>query len=58
MDPMLNIAVRAARAAGDLISRYATRVDSLTITNKGRNDFVSEVDKQAEREIIDRKSVV
>jgi len=52
MDPMLNIAVRAARAAGDLISRYATRVDTLTITNKGRNDFVSEVDKQAEMEII------
>jgi myo-inositol-1(or 4)-monophosphatase len=52
MDPMLNIAVRAARAAGDLIARHATRVDSLTITNKGRNDFVSEIDKQAEREII------
>lgn len=52
MDSMLNIAVRAARAAGDLISRYSGRIDTLTISNKGRNDFVSEVDKQAEREII------
>jgi len=49
---MLTIAVRAARAAGDLIARYSSRVDTLTITPKGRNDFVSEVDKQAEREII------
>ncbi|NJD06542.1 MAG: inositol monophosphatase [Methylococcaceae bacterium] len=52
MDPMLTIAVRAARAAGDLIARYSGRVDTLKITPKGRNDFVSEVDKQAEREII------
>lgn len=52
MDPMLNIAVRAARGAGDLIVRYVDRVDSLKITPKGRNDFVSEVDRQAEREII------
>lgn len=49
---MLNIAVRAARAAGDIIVRFVDRVDSLTISPKGRNDFVSEVDRQAEREII------
>jgi len=52
MDPMLNMAIRAARAAGDLIVRYVDRVDSLKITPKGRNDFVSEVDRQAEREIV------
>ena len=52
MDPMLNIAVRAARNAGDLIVRYIDRVESLTVTPKGRNDFVSEVDRQAEREIV------
>lgn len=49
---MLNIAVRAARAAGDLIVRYVDRVDSLKISPKGRNDFVSEVDRQAEQEIV------
>ena len=52
MDPMLTIAVRAVRAAGDIIVRAMDRVDLLNITPKGRNDFVSEVDKQAEREII------
>ena len=49
---MLTIAVRAARAAGDLIVRYVDRIDTLTISSKGRNDFVSEVDRQAEQEIV------
>jgi myo-inositol-1(or 4)-monophosphatase len=52
MDPILTIGVRAARAAGDMIVRSLDRVDFLTITPKGRNDFVTEVDRQAEREII------
>lgn len=49
---MLNMAVRAARAAGDIIVRSMDRVDLLNISPKGRNDFVSEVDRNAEREII------
>ena len=52
MHPTLNIAVRAAREAGKIIARYSNRIDSLTITNKARNDFVSEVDRMAEYEII------
>ena len=52
MDPMLTMAIRAARAAGDLIVRYVDRVDTLNISPKGRNDFVSEVDRQAEQEIV------
>ena len=52
MDPMLTIAVRAARAAGDLIVRFVDRIDTLTISAKGRNDFVSEVDDLAEQEIV------
>ena len=52
MDAMLNIAVRAARAAGDIIVRAMDRVDLLNITVKSRNDFVSDVDRQAEYEII------
>src|ERR1700742_2765694 len=49
---LLNIAVRAARAAGEVIVRRLNRLESLSITSKGRNDFVSEVDHAAEAEII------
>ncbi len=52
MHPTLNIAVRAARAAGDIILRYHNQVDLLTIENKSINDLVSEVDKTAEKAII------
>ncbi len=52
MHPTINIAVRAARAAGDIILRYHNQVDLLTIENKSINDLVSEVDKTAEKAII------
>jgi myo-inositol-1(or 4)-monophosphatase len=52
MQPMLNIAVRAARSAGNIIVRNMDRIDSLSVQSKDRNDFVTEVDQQAEREII------
>ncbi len=52
MEPILNIAVRAARKAGTVIVRSMGRLDSLDVTTKGPNDFVSEVDRQAESEII------
>jgi myo-inositol-1(or 4)-monophosphatase len=50
---MINIAVRAARAAGNVLLRYYDRIDSLTITTKGKNEFVSEVDRAAEEVIIE-----
>jgi myo-inositol-1(or 4)-monophosphatase len=49
---LLNIAVRAARQAGEIIVRSLSRLDSLAVSTKGRNDFVTEVDRAAEREII------
>lgn len=52
MHPMLNIAIRAARSAGNVILRAMERVDTLTVTAKSRNDFVSEVDRRAEAETI------
>ncbi|MDX1505457.1 MAG: inositol monophosphatase family protein [Spongiibacter sp.] len=52
MQPMLNIALRAARKAGDLVARAAEQVDRLQIESKGENDFVTEIDRKSESEII------
>lgn len=49
---MLNIGVRAARAAGKVITQNVDRHDPLSIEKKQRNDFVTEVDRKAEAEII------
>ena len=53
MNPMLNIAINASGKAGDIILRYMNRIDTLSVTSKQRNDFVSEVDREAEQAIID-----
>jgi len=53
MQPLLNIAVRAARRAGDIIVRALPRLESVEIHTKGRNDYVSEVDRAAEADIIE-----
>ncbi len=53
MHPMLNIAVRAARRAGSIISRASDNLDALTVRHKSLNDLVSEVDRAAEEAIIE-----
>jgi myo-inositol-1(or 4)-monophosphatase len=53
MNPTTNIAVRAARQAGTVIMRSFGRLDTLTVAEKQVNDFVSEVDRNAEQAIID-----
>lgn len=53
MHPMINIAQNAALKAGTMMARAIERRDELTITEKGINDFVSDIDLQAERIIID-----
>lgn len=52
MHPLLNIAVRAARRAGSLIVRNLDRGPALAVSAKGRNDFVTEVDRMVEAEIV------
>jgi hypothetical protein len=42
--PMLNVAVKAARAAGAIINRAALDVEAVRISQKQVNDFVTEVD--------------
>jgi len=53
LHPMLNIAIKAARAAGAIINRGSQDLDLLTVTSKGPNDFVTEVDQAAESAIIE-----
>ena len=52
MEPMINIALRAARKAGENIVRASDDLDRIDIKAKGVNNFVSEVDIAAEQEII------
>ena len=53
MHPLLNIGIRAAHAAGDVIVRNMDQLTDISINEKGLNDYVSEVDKRAEEVIID-----
>lgn len=52
MDALLNVAVMAARRGGDTIIRSLPKLDKIKVEQKGRNDFVSEVDRNAENAII------
>jgi len=53
LHPMLNIAVKAARAAGSIINRASLDLDLLKINVKSPNDFVTEVDHAAEQAVIE-----
>jgi myo-inositol-1(or 4)-monophosphatase len=53
LHPMLNVAIKAARAAGSIINRASMDLDILKINTKSPNDFVTEVDQAAENAIID-----
>ncbi len=49
---MLNIAVKAARRAGGIINRATRNLNIVAFKEKAANDFVSEVDREAEQSII------
>jgi myo-inositol-1(or 4)-monophosphatase len=50
---MLNVAIKAARAAGSIINRASMDLDILKVETKSPHDFVTEVDQRAEQVIID-----
>jgi myo-inositol-1(or 4)-monophosphatase len=52
MHPMLNTAVKAARRAGNIINRATRNLDLVAFKEKAANDFVTEVDGEAEQAII------
>ncbi|MBI1964789.1 MAG: inositol monophosphatase [Betaproteobacteria bacterium] len=52
MHPMLNIAVKAARRAGNIINRASRNLDIVAVKEKAAADFVTEVDHEAEEAVI------
>jgi len=53
MHPMMNVAVKAARSAGNIINRASLNLERLQVARKQQNDFVTEVDQAAEYAIIE-----
>lgn len=52
MHPMVNIATDVVRRASKIILRAVDHIDSISISEKSRNDYVTEIDKATEQEII------
>ncbi len=48
MHPFLNVAVKAARRAGQIINRAALELDNLQVARKGQSDYVTQIDRAAE----------
>ena len=53
MHPMINVAIKAARSAGNIINRASLNLERLQVARKQQNDFVTEVDQVAENAIIE-----
>jgi myo-inositol-1(or 4)-monophosphatase len=53
MHALLNVAVMAARRAGSSLIRNLVKIDKLKVEKKGRNDYVSDADREAERAVIE-----
>lgn len=53
MHPLVNIATKAARRAGTMIYHSIDNMDKVKVEEKSPNDFVSNIDKRAERMIIE-----
>ena len=51
--PMINVAIKAARAAGAIINRAALDLEAVRISQKEVNDFVTDVDQKSEQVIIE-----
>lgn len=53
MHPTLNIAIKAARRAGQIINRASLDLSQVKVATKQQSDYVTEVDRAAEAAIIE-----
>jgi myo-inositol-1(or 4)-monophosphatase len=53
MHPLLNVAVMAARRAGSTLIKKMVNLQKLKVEQKGHNDFVSDADRAAEKDVIE-----
>ena len=53
MNPILNTAFKAARRAGQMMIRASGNLEAVKIDSKAFNDFVSNVDREAEMILVD-----
>ena len=51
--PMLNTAMKAARAACTILNRAVDNLSTLEVHKKGHSDYVSEVDVACERTVVE-----
>ncbi len=52
MHPVINIALKAAREASDIIVQATDRLDRVKVFEKGQNDFVTNIDQEVEALLI------
>src|SRR5213593_3475528 len=51
-EALLRTAVDAARCGGEVLRRNLGRADGLSVVAKGRNDFVTRADREAEEAVV------
>ncbi len=52
MNTFLNAAIEAARRGGSVLKTFWERNERLAVDEKGRNDYVTQVDREGEKEIV------
>ncbi|MDD9196014.1 inositol-1-monophosphatase [Aliivibrio sp. S3MY1] len=53
MHPMLNIAIRTARKAGDFVAKSFEQTDKIETTKKGNNEFITNIENDAQYMLVD-----
>lgn len=52
MDELLKTAIEASKRGGAVLKRFWSNGETLKVDEKGKNDYVTQVDREAEKEIV------